>query len=135
MGVDRVAEHLVRIPPKGTVIMLSFLAASAASQSQTCSDKGCVAEILTGKGLEWGGSLIRPEATGYGLVYFTREMLKTKGTDFKGKNVVLSGSGNVATYACEKVIDLGGKRITMSDSSGYITDMDGIDREKLAYII
>jgi len=91
--------------------------------------------ILTGKGLEWGGSLIRPEATGYGLVYFTREMLKTKGTDFNGKNVVLSGSGNVATYACEKVIDLGGKCITMSDSSGYITDMDGIDREKLAYII
>ena len=134
--------------------------------------------ILTGKGLEWGGSLIRPEATGYGLVYFTREMLKTKGTDFNGKTVVLSGSGNVATYAVEKVLDLGGKCITMSDSNGYIIDevqtrptrfhafipfasdpqageqraaptvptdapvpsacvpaQDGIDRDKLAYVI
>ena len=91
--------------------------------------------ILTGKGLEWGGSLIRPEATGYGLVYFVREMLKTKGTDFSGKTVILSGSGNVATYAVEKVLDLGGKCITMSDSGGYIVDTVGSAPPRLSIIV
>jgi len=91
--------------------------------------------VLTGKGIEWGGSLIRPEATGYGLVYFTQEMLKTKGESFKGKNVTISGSGNVAQYAVEKVTQLGGKVLTMSDSNGTIYDPDGIDAEKLAYIM
>ncbi len=91
--------------------------------------------VLTGKGLEFGGSLIRPEATGYGNVYFLMEMLKTKGTDLKGKTVLISGSGNVAQYTAEKVLELGGKVLTMSDSDGYIYDPDGIDREKLDYIM
>ena len=90
---------------------------------------------LTGKGLEFGGSLIRPEATGYGNVYFLVEMLKTRGLDLKGKTVLISGSGNVAQYTAEKVIQLGGKVLTMSDSNGYIYDPDGIDREKLDYIM
>ena len=91
--------------------------------------------VLTGKGLEWGGSLIRPEATGYGAVYFAEEMLKTKGDSFKGKTVVISGSGNVAQYATQKVNQLGGKVVTLSDSSGYIYDPDGIDEEKLQYVL
>ncbi len=91
--------------------------------------------VLTGKGLNWGGSLIRTEATGYGTVYFAKEMLATKGDSFQGKTVVISGSGNVAQYACEKVTELGGKVVTLSDSSGFIHDTDGIDVEKLAFII
>jgi glutamate dehydrogenase (NADP+) len=91
--------------------------------------------VLTGKGLAYGGSLIRPEATGYGLVYFAREMLATKGKSFEGAVVSISGSGNVAQFACEKVLDLGGKPVTMSDSSGFIHDPEGIDREKLAWIM
>ncbi len=91
--------------------------------------------VLTGKGLEWGGSLIRPEATGYGATYFAKEMLATKGETFEGKTVVISGSGNVAQYATEKVTQLGGKVVTLSDSSGYIHDPDGIDAEKLAYVM
>ncbi|KQC12968.1 MAG: glutamate dehydrogenase [Desulfuromonas sp. SDB] len=83
--------------------------------------------VLTGKGLNWGGSLIRKEATGYGCVYFTQEMLKTKGEDFKGKDVIVSGSGNVAIYATEKVYELGGKVIAMCDSNGYVHDPEGID--------
>ena len=93
------------------------------------------AGVLTGKGLSYGGSLIRPEATGYGLVYFAREMLATKGKSFKGATVSISGSGNVAQYACEKVLDLGGVPVTMSDSSGWIHDPAGIDRAKLAWIM
>ncbi len=89
---------------------------------------------FTGKGLEFGGSLIRPEATGYGNVYFLLEMLKTRNIDIKGKVVAVSGSGNVAQYTVEKLICLGAKVITMSDSNGYIYDPDGIDAEKLAYI-
>ncbi|CDA22406.1 MAG TPA: NADP-specific glutamate dehydrogenase [Porphyromonadaceae bacterium] len=89
---------------------------------------------FTGKGLEFGGSLIRPEATGYGNVYFLLEMLKTRNIDIKGKVVAVSGSGNVAQYTVEKLISLGAKVITMSDSNGYIYDPDGIDAEKLAYI-
>jgi glutamate dehydrogenase (NADP+) len=90
---------------------------------------------FTGKGIEFGGSLIRPEATGYGNIYFLMNMLKSKGiTDLKGQVVAISGSGNVATYTAEKVIELGGKVVTMSDSNGYIYDPDGIDREKLDYI-
>ena len=91
--------------------------------------------VLTGKGLPYGGSLIRPEATGYGLVYFAREMLATKGKSFDGATVAISGSGNVAQFACEKVLDLGGSPVTMSDSSGYIFDAKGIDREKLSWIM
>jgi len=91
--------------------------------------------VLTGKGLEWGGSLIRPEATGYGATYFAKEMLATRGETFEGKTVVISGSGNVAQYACEKVTQLGGKVVTLSDSSGYIFDPDGIDAEKLAFVM
>ncbi|MBP7508247.1 MAG: NADP-specific glutamate dehydrogenase [Prolixibacteraceae bacterium] len=91
--------------------------------------------VLTGKGLEWGGSLIRPEATGYGTVYFAEEMLKTRKQDFKGKTVVISGSGNVAQYAVEKSIQLGAKVVTLSDSAGYIYDADGITTEKLAYVL
>ena len=91
--------------------------------------------VLTGKGLTWGGSLIRPEATGYGTVYFAQSMLKTKDESFEGKTVVISGSGNVAQYAAEKTIHLGGKVVTLSDSSGYINDSDGIDAKKLAYIM
>ena len=90
---------------------------------------------FTGKGREFGGSLIRPEATGYGNIYFLMEMLKTKGTDLKGKTCLVSGSGNVAQYTIEKVIELGGKVVTCSDSDGYIYDPDGIDREKLDYIM
>src|SRR5690606_21802716 len=89
--------------------------------------------VLTGKGLSWGGSLIRPEATGYGTVYFADSMLKTQGKSFEGKKVVISGSGNVAQYAAEKVLQLGGKVLTLSDSAGYIYDKDGIDEEKLAF--
>ena len=91
--------------------------------------------VLTGKGLSWGGSLIRPEATGYGAVYFTQEMLKSKGDTLEGKTVAISGSGNVAQYAAEKVLDLGGKVVTLSDSSGWIHDEAGIDREKLAWVM
>ena len=90
--------------------------------------------ILTGKGLEFGGSLIRPEATGYGNVYFLQNMLKTRDIDIKGKTVLVSGAGNVAQYTVEKLIELGAKPVTMSDSDGYIYDPDGIDAEKLAYI-
>jgi glutamate dehydrogenase (NADP+) len=91
--------------------------------------------VLTGKGRSYGGSRIRPEATGYGLVYFAREMLATKDKSFDGAAVGISGSGNVAQFACEKVIELGGKPVTMSDSSGYIHDSSGIDREKLDWIM
>ena len=91
--------------------------------------------ILTGKGRNWGGSLIRPEATGYGTVYFAAEMLNTKGDSFEGKTVAISGSGNVAQYACEKATQLGAKVITMSDSKGYIVDPAGIDANKLAWIM
>ena len=91
--------------------------------------------VLTGKGINWGGSLIRPEATGYGVVYFAEKMLKNKGDDFKNKKVAISGSGNVAQYACEKCIQLGAKVVTMSDSKGYIHDSDGIDKDKLAWIM
>ena len=91
--------------------------------------------VLTGKGATWGGSLIRPEATGYGDVYFAQNMLKTKGDSFEGKTVVISGSGNVAQYACEKVTEFGGKVVTMSDSSGHIYDAEGIGVEKLAHIM
>ena len=91
--------------------------------------------VLTGKGISYGGSLIRPEATGYGLVYFAREMLATKNKSFAGATVSISGSGNVAQFACEKVLDLGGKPVTMSDSSGFIYDPEGIDREKLSWIM
>ncbi|MDO6601401.1 glutamate dehydrogenase (NADP+) [Arenibacter palladensis] len=91
--------------------------------------------VLTGKGLSWGGSKIRPEATGYGTVYFAQSMLQSKKDDVKGKTVVISGSGNVAQYAAEKVIQLGGKVVTLSDSGGYIYDKDGIDEEKLAFVM
>jgi glutamate dehydrogenase (NADP+) len=91
--------------------------------------------VFTGKGINWGGSLIRPEATGYGTVYFAEEMLKTKGQSFKGKRVAVSGSGNVAQYATEKVNELGGKVVTLSDSSGYIVDEDGISGEKWDYVM
>ncbi len=91
--------------------------------------------VLTGKAIEWGGSLIRPEATGYGAVYFADEMLKTKGESFKDKTVTVSGSGNVAQFATEKIIELGGKVVTLSDSSGFIYDKDGISREKLDYVM
>ena len=93
------------------------------------------AGVLTGKGISYGGSLIRPEATGYGLVYFAREMLGAQGKSFEGATVSISGSGNVAQFACEKVLDLGGKPVTMSDSSGFIHDSEGIDRAKLAWIM
>lgn len=91
--------------------------------------------VLTGKGASFGGSLIRPEATGYGVVYFTEQMLKYKNNSLKGKKITISGSGNVAQYATEKCIDLGAKVATLSDSSGYIIDPDGIDKEKLAFIM
>ena len=91
--------------------------------------------ILTGKGIEYGGSLIRPEATGYGTVYFAASMLKLKNDSFKGKNVVISGSGNVAQYAAEKSIEFGAKVLTLSDSGGYIYDEDGIDTEKLNHVM
>ena len=91
--------------------------------------------VLTGKGMSYGGSLIRPEATGYGTVYFAREMLSTKDKSFQGARVAISGSGNVAQFAAEKVLDLGGKPVTLSDSSGFIYDSEGIDRQKLAYVM
>jgi glutamate dehydrogenase/leucine dehydrogenase len=91
--------------------------------------------VLTGKGIDWGGSLIRPEATGYGTVYFADEMLKMRNMDMKGKIVTVSGSGNVAQYAVEKINMLGGKVVTLSDSNGYIHDADGIDDEKLAFVL
>ena len=91
--------------------------------------------VLTGKGLEWGGSLIRPEATGYGNVYFAQEMLATKGDSVEGKNVLVSGSGNVAQYTVEKLIQLGAKPLSMSDSNGTVIDPDGFDAEKLAYVM
>jgi len=91
--------------------------------------------VLTGKGRSYGGSLIRPEATGYGNVYFAKNMLETQGESFKGKTVVISGSGNVAQYAAEKAMEFGGKVITMSDSGGYIYDSEGISAEKLAFIM
>lgn len=91
--------------------------------------------VLTGKGLSWGGSQIRPEATGYGTVYFADDMLKTRGDSVEEKDVVISGSGNVAQYAAEKVLQLGGKVLTLSDSGGYIYDKDGIDQEKLAWVM
>lgn len=91
--------------------------------------------VLTGKGMSWGGSLIRPEATGYGAVYFAQNMLETKKDTIEGKTVVISGSGNVAQYACEKATQLGAKVVTLSDSSGYIYDEDGIDAEKLAFVM
>ncbi|MEH6680762.1 MAG: NADP-specific glutamate dehydrogenase [Sediminicola sp.] len=91
--------------------------------------------VLTGKGLSWGGSLIRPEATGYGTVYFAQSMLQTKGQKFSGKRVVISGSGNVAQYAAEKALQLGAKVLTLSDSEGFIYDKDGLDSEKLAFVM
>ncbi len=91
--------------------------------------------VLTGKGREWGGSLIRPEATGYGCTYFAEEMLKTRNDSLKGKIVTISGSGNVAQYAVEKVTQLGGKAVTLSDSTGFIHDPKGIDPEKLAWVM
>ncbi len=91
--------------------------------------------VLTGKGISWGGSLIRPEATGYGAVYFAQNMLQTKGESVEGKKVVVSGSGNVAQYAAEKAIQLGATVLTLSDSSGFIYDPDGIDQEKLEHIM
>ncbi|MCI5057221.1 MAG: NADP-specific glutamate dehydrogenase [Flavobacteriales bacterium] len=90
--------------------------------------------VLTGKGIEWGGSLIRPEATGYGAVYFAQEMMAVKGDGFNNKTVIISGSGNVAQYACEKATQLGAKVVTLSDSSGFIHDPDGIDAEKLNFV-
>lgn len=91
--------------------------------------------ILTGKGLNWGGSLIRPEATGYGCVYFAQEMLKTKGDSLKGKICAVSGSGNVAQYTVEKLLQLGAKAVTLSDSAGYIYDPDGISEQKLQFVM
>ena len=90
--------------------------------------------VLTGKGTNWGGSLIRPEATGYGLVYFVKEMLKTRNDSLTGKVVTISGSGNVAQFACEKLIELGAKPVTLSDSGGFIYDPNGINLEKLKYV-
>ena len=91
--------------------------------------------VLTGKGMTWGGSLIRPEATGYGNVYFAQNMLAVKGDSFAGKTVAISGAGNVAQYACEKATELGAKVVTLSDSSGFIYDANGIDAEKLAFVM
>jgi glutamate dehydrogenase (NADP+) len=91
--------------------------------------------VLTGKGLNWGGSLIRPEATGYGAVYFAAEMLSTKGQTLEGKTCLVSGSGNVAQYTIEKLLELGAKPVTLSDSNGYIYDEEGIDTEKLQYVM
>ncbi|HVP39579.1 MAG TPA: NADP-specific glutamate dehydrogenase [Candidatus Saccharimonadales bacterium] len=91
--------------------------------------------VLTGKGLSWGGSLIRPEATGYGCVYFTDEMLKTRKESLSGKTCLVSGSGNVSQYTVEKLIDLGAKAVTLSDSNGFIHDPEGINREKLAWVM
>ena len=91
--------------------------------------------VLTGKGITWGGSLIRPEATGYGTVYFAQSMLETKNDTIKGKTITISGSGNVAQYACEKATQMGAKVVTLSDSSGYIYDEEGIDANKLAFVM
>src|SRR6185369_17073647 len=91
--------------------------------------------VLTGKGLNWGGSLIRPEATGYGCVYFAQEMLATRKQTLDGKTCLVSGSGNVAQYTVEKLLDLGAKPITLSDSNGFILDEHGIDRERLAVVL
>ena len=91
--------------------------------------------VLTGKNLNWGGSLIRPEATGYGCVYFVDEMLKANSDSLKNKTVTISGSGNVAQFACQKVNDLGGKVVSFSDSDGTIFDPDGINEEKLSYVM
>src|SRR5215217_6591344 len=91
--------------------------------------------VLTGKGLNWGGSLIRPEATGYGCVYFAAEMLASRGETLEGKTCLVSGSGNVAQYTVEKLLDLGARPVTLSDSSGYIYDEAGIDREKLKFVM
>ena len=91
--------------------------------------------VLTGKARNWGGSLIRPEATGYGTVYFAKEMLATQNQTFEGKTVAISGSGNVAQYACEKATQLGAKVLTLSDSKGYIIDTEGIDADKLAFVM
>src|SRR5437867_2607413 len=91
--------------------------------------------VLTGKGLNWGGSLIRPEATGYGCVYFAQEMLRVRSQDLAGKVCLVSGSGNVSQFTVEKLIDMGAKPVTMSDSDGMIYDAEGFDREKLKYII
>jgi glutamate dehydrogenase (NADP+) len=91
--------------------------------------------VLTGKGLNWGGSLIRPEATGYGAVYFAAEMLTTRGETLEGKTCLVSGSGNVAQFTTEKLLDLGARPVTLSDSAGYIFDEAGIDREKLAFVM
>jgi glutamate dehydrogenase (NADP+) len=91
--------------------------------------------VMTGKGLTWGGSVIRPEATGYGAVYFASEMLKTRKEEMKGKTCLVSGSGNVSQYTVDKLISLGAKAVTLSDSSGYIHDEAGIDREKLAFVM
>ena len=90
--------------------------------------------VLTGKGVNWGGSKIRPEATGYGCVYFAQEMLKTRNMDLSGKKVLISGSGNVAQYAAQKSFMLGAKVLSLSDSNGSIIDPDGIDEEKFAYV-
>src|SRR5947209_8504871 len=90
---------------------------------------------LTGKKYDWGGSLIRPEATGYGAVYFAQEMLATRHESISGKACLVSGSGNVAQYAAEKLIDLGARVITLSDSGGFVHDPDGLDREKLAWVL
>src|SRR6267154_3612822 len=91
--------------------------------------------VITGKGLTWGGSVIRPEATGYGAVYFAAEMLKTRKEELKGKTCLVSGSGNVAQYTVDKLISLGAKAVTLSDSTGYIYDEAGIDREKLTFLM
>ncbi len=91
--------------------------------------------VLTGKGLAWGGSLIRPEATGYGAVYFAREMLKTRGGDLEGKLCLVSGSGNVAQYTLEKLLEFGARAVTLSDSNGHVYDRSGIDREKLDFVM
>ena len=91
--------------------------------------------VLTGKGLNWGGSLIRPEATGYGLVYFAEEMLQSKGDSLQGKTCLVSGAGNVAQYTVEKIAQLGGKAVTLSDSNGMIHDPEGIDADKLTYVM
>ncbi|MGV8945861.1 MAG: NADP-specific glutamate dehydrogenase [Lutibacter sp.] len=91
--------------------------------------------VLTGKGMSWGGSLMRPESTGYGTVYFAQSMLETRGDTLKGKTITISGSGNVAQYACEKATQFGAKVVTLSDSSGYIYDKEGIDEEKLAFVM
>ena len=91
--------------------------------------------VLTGKGLEWGGSAIRPEATGYGAVYFAQEMLATRGDSLEGKTCLVSGSGNVAQFTVEKLIDVGARPVTLSDSGGFVHDPDGIDREKLDWVM